>query len=240
MMTTLPTSIPTTPTLRGRVVPEPGSRGAITALNRTVELPPAVDVLVRLVNEGETPFRARYLTDMYEIPVGGESFVAWDVMVNFLGNPNATNSVNRMDRREYLKRLRVKYGAYDDDVLWEENKPRLGAYSISTGERYRTIVDDPDGSTLHPATTTVADQAALHAQMAEMETRLKVLQQLAMQNAGGAVEPTSPAPPMPQPTAMDGTPTVEVPPQNPHGIFDTPPPGAVPLVPATGAVEDRP
>lgn len=242
MTTTIPTFPPATQSV-GQVTPEPGSYGAISALNRAIDIPAAAEYVARLVNEGDTPFRARYLTSFYEIPVGGQMIVPWDVMVHFLGNPYATNTPNRMDRREYLKRLRVKYGAYDDDDAWEANYPRVGAYSVTTGERYCTIVDDPDGATLHSARTTMADQAALEGQIAAMKQQMEVLQQLAMQNAGGVVEPSSPAPPMPDVASFSTVtpPSVTLPPtQNPQGIFDTPPPSSVPLVPATGAVEDTP
>lgn len=230
----------TIPPQSGTVVPEQGSVAHILATGANTPLPAMPEDACEVINEGDEPFTARYLTRMYSLPPGGRTILPWEVMVNFLGNPYAVNAPGRMDRQLFYKHLRVKYGAYDDDSAWETNKPRLAAYSLSTGERYKTVVDDPEGSTLHAAVTSMADQAAIQAQMAAMESRMKVLQQMLMDNAGGSVVESDVAPPMPG-AGQTPAPSLIIPPsQNPHGVFDSPPPGAVPAVPATGAVEDTP
>lgn len=236
----MPNDHTTLPVPQGTVVPEQGSVAHILATGANVPLPSMPEDACEVINEGDEPFTARYLTRVYSLPPGGRSILPWEVMVNFLGNPYAVNAPGRMDRQLFYKHLRTKYGAYDDDALWEANKPRLGAYSLSTGDRYKTVVDDPEGSTLHAAVSTIADQAAIQAQMQAMEQRMKVLQQMLMDNAGGSVHESDVAPPMPGAGQAPAVPLVIPPAANPQGIFDAPPPGAVPSVPATGAVEDTP
>ena len=102
--------------------------------------------VVKLVNEGHETFNKRYGPhDRLIIEPGAEVFVTEEVAWHFLGRWWANNSNPRFrERVEEVRRLRVFYGAYEDDVLWERMKPRISAYT-SDGARIATVVDDPEG-----------------------------------------------------------------------------------------------
>lgn len=215
------------------VTPEAGSFAHLQRANN-IEVAPSPEFVARIVNEGDRPFRMRYLTRWYTLAPGGQMIVPWEVMLAFMGNPYATNAPNRMDRQEWWKRLMFKYGCHDENQ-WPECKPTIRAYNATTGERYVTVIDDPDGSQVHPARVSIGDAEAMAAQMQALESQITMLRTMLQQNPlGGAVDAT----PAPNVVTSGFNPNAPLPPTQ---VFDAPPPGAVPLTaPATGAVEDAP
>jgi hypothetical protein len=120
--------------------------------------------------------RQRYLRHWWTIPPGGEVVMPWDVFVCFFGDPKARNlSPQRMDRRDAYNRIRFKYGALDDNELWEQNRPRVECYRIN-GEQITPLCDDPDGVDVHEATMSVSGMEAMQAQIASLQQQLAAMQ----------------------------------------------------------------
>jgi hypothetical protein len=131
----------------------------------------------------------RYLTVEYLIQPDDDLVVPWEVMVSFLGSPDTQNyGPRRMDRKNVYEKLRVKYGAYWDDEMWEQNKPHLVAYRV-TGERLVTVVDDPDGLAITPSAVSQQQAMAASAQMEMLQQQVVALSGLVEQLTGQASNP---------------------------------------------------
>lgn len=176
------------------VVPTAKGSGTYAQAGSTAALNPIVggpvrDYVVRLHNDSTKPFRMRYLTLEYLIQPDDELVVPWEVMVSFLGSPDAQNlGPRRMDRKNVYEKLRVKYGAYHDDAVWEINKPQLSAYRV-TGERLTTVVDDPDGLSITPSSITQQTELAREAQLAMMQDQMVSMAALIKQLTGQSTNP---------------------------------------------------
>lgn len=213
-------------------------------------LPTAIGVagpasMVQIKNVGVTDFVKEYHVDKIRIPAGQSMIVMWDIMVYWLGNPALTDaSIRERDRTREVNRLRVLYGAYDDDAVWEVNKPKLEVYQL-TGERVWTVVDDPDGEHVTPASQSMAYAQTYEAQIALMQKQIDALQAMMQQQAAVTpalaatpVAPTSdvtgplvanpaapggvPMPPAPMPTPAPFNPTPPVPAPAPAPPFNHP------------------
>jgi len=150
---------------------------------------PVRDYVVRLHNDSPKPFRMRYLTVEYLIQPDDDLVVPWEVMVSFLGSPDTQNyGPRRMDRKNVYEKLRVKYGAYWDDDLWEQNKPHLSAYRV-TGEKLITVVDDPDGLATTPSVVSQQQAMAANAQLEMLQQQVIALSGLVEQLTGQASNP---------------------------------------------------
>lgn len=132
--------------------------------------------MMRVVNVGDKEFKDGWDGNKFVIPPGGERFVPFDAIEVWLGHPDAmdTSENNRVRLAEYT-RLRVRYGAYEFDDKWEENKPRLEVYTLE-GDRVTTVVDDPEGEGITPDQQTVLENRLLSEQLARMQEQMKVLQ----------------------------------------------------------------
>lgn len=157
---------------------------------------PIRDYVVILRNESSDNFRMRYLTVEYVIAAYDELVVPWEVMVSFMGSPEVQNlGPRRMDRRNVYEKLRVKYGAYYDDELWEQNKPKLSAWRV-TGDRLTTVIDDPDGLAITPSQVSQQEAAATATQIAILQQQLEATTRLVTQLTGQA-NSTGMTPPVP-------------------------------------------
>jgi hypothetical protein len=220
------------------------------------------EYVVRLVNppalEGGRDFQLQHLTDIYTIPAGTDTIVPWAVMVDFLGNPFSYDTARAQERAQNVKQIQMRYGVYDDEVEWERRKPTLQAYSVVTGERITSVVDDPRGEKL-ASQSTARDRlsAPVSQQLQAMQQQIALLTaKLAAEGHTVPGDPTS-TPPAPGagssvvapagPTSNTFTappgPGITTPATAPQ-VFDAPPANAVPL-PATpdvaqGALPDEP
>lgn len=212
--------------------------------------------IVTLRNPDDAPtFHMKYgPTKFLHIEPGQSVTVPEEVAWHFLGRWWTDNSDPRERARtnEY-RRLRQLYGAYDDEVLWEEGypsghpsephatyprgmKPRIEAYTM-LGERITTVIDDPDGNA--NMSTQVGREMSLERQVAFLGEQLaKMQRQLDTERAQSPQEGhvafpdenPNPAPPtFPQPPAnLPGN--VQVP--------MAPPPVTVDGTVEAGALED--
>lgn len=149
----------------------------MTATGLTANVPDSgmmVPNIVQLVNEGSEPFNMRYgPTQRLAIAPGASLFVNEDVAWHFLGRWWTDNSNPKTrERREEYGRLRTLYGAYEDETIWEKNRPRIVAYSPD-GNRITTVVDDPEGG---EAQTPLGREMSLEAQMGVMQDMVLRLQ----------------------------------------------------------------
>lgn len=201
---------------------------------------PQQDFALRCVNTGPA-FRGQYLADIYDIPAGAEVILPAEVVITFFGNASTRNwSPRRRDRDNEFNRLRVRYGAYDDQEKWESVKPRFEVYSTSTGERIYTVIDDPTGSMVHEANPTVATQTAVEQQIAHLQSQVAALSQL-LDNTTTPPSPSSTTPPIPTApvdppvvTALDA-PAATIPEDTPKRVSTGPRPNPQRITPPTAS-----
>lgn len=165
--------------------------------------------VVRLRNEGDTVFDKRYGPNArLTLQPGEELFVPEEIAWHFLGRwwTNNANPKYR-ERVEECRRLRVFYGAYEDDTAWTTNKPRLVAYTPE-GIRITTVVDDPDGLESAPVSTPLGREQSLEAQIQFMQGQMAALQaqQEALLKRQGAENQPSPLADSPVPSTMPPAP----------------------------------
>lgn len=133
--------------------------------------------IVRLVNESTSEFRMRYgPNEWLIIPVNGETAVIEEVAWHFLGRWWMDNSnPRRRERQIEYDRLRTLFGAYEAEAVWEQNRPRLAAYTMA-GERITTVADDPEGRQTNTVGTPMSREQGLEAQMDVMSRELLRIQ----------------------------------------------------------------
>lgn len=143
--------------------------------------------VVYLENYSTVPFKGMYASNPYHIAPGQRGIVPYFAMCLWLGDPR---SVDVDDTHRYrhaeVERLRVKYGAYDDMAVWEQNKPKLRAFDLNNAP-IRTVVDDPEGAHLQTKGVNVAQQQALQQAMAAMQAQVARLE---LELARVSAEPT--------------------------------------------------
>lgn len=214
--------------------------------------------VVRLVNEGDTPFTDMYGSRPYSIPVGGQLMVDYDAVCLWLGHPQANDydPRNRVRTQEY-HRLRSRYGVdaqelemqlqklpVDTDELFQRLRPSLAAYDMA-GDRIVTVADDPSGDSLSPAIDTSGDsQQLIMARMAQMEREMNDMRVQLAANARTeqALNDAQPIP-VDNPDLIDDTRTSAGPPAIVGTIIDSTPadPAQAPRpTPRTTPGEDTP
>lgn len=136
---------------------------------------PAPGDVVNIVNPTDTDFKARYLTNKITIKANSNTYVPFEYMVYWMGNPDARNIDHRRRHREdEVRRLHTLYGAYYDEEAWEQNKPRIEAYTAD-GQRIITPIEDPTGEHATPITSPQSQEALVHQQLASQSTMIEQL-----------------------------------------------------------------
>lgn len=138
---------------------------------------PRADI-VRLRNEGDTPFSQKYAGQRYTIQPGQEWLVPFMAMCLWLGHPDAVDiDKKRRFRTQEFQRLCVKYGIYEHHELVPERFPKVTAWDVISNEELITVVKDPDGKHLTPDVQTKMERDNLAAQMRQMQDQINILQQ---------------------------------------------------------------
>ena len=135
--------------------------------------------MVRIKNEGDSVFEARYAGERYRLVPGADTFIPWDAACLWFGHPYAVDvpgDKRKRYRTDELKRLYVKYGIYEHHDKREAMFPKVSVWDVATGERFTTVIDDPDGRNLNPAAITQADNESLQRQLAVMQEQMAMLQ----------------------------------------------------------------
>lgn len=133
--------------------------------------------VVRLRNVGATDFKAQYANIPYTVRPGQETVVQFAAACLWLGHPDAVDVDEKRRYRtdEYL-RLMMRYGVYDGSPLpWETAKPSVECFTLD-GDRLVTVVDDPEGKHLSPATSSLAERERMLDQMARMQQQMTAMQ----------------------------------------------------------------
>lgn len=131
----------------------------------------------RVLNVGDKPIDETYNNQPYHIPPGGDAFIPFGALDTWFGNPNAVDGdeEHRRYRKMEWDRLRERAGAYSDDVLWEQNKPKVEIYT-SAGERVTTVIDDPVGVKVSPAAQSMAEVDNMRAQLVQQQKSIAALE----------------------------------------------------------------
>lgn len=143
--------------------------------------------MVRIRNVGDKVFRDAFASTTYEIQPGKDGFVPFDAAALWFGHPDVFDvSPRQRARTEAYRRLRTRYGAFDDldenrnrissDVKWEENRPRVEVYGLG-GERIITIIDDPEGKHVNPTDPDVAERRGILARLQAVEAESQMLRE---------------------------------------------------------------
>lgn len=152
------------------------------AITDTTQSNPEATV-VRLRNDGDTLFRARYGGIRYHIEPGSEAIVPFMAMCLWFGHPNAVDIDKRRRYRTWeFQRLCVKYGVYEHHELINEMFPKVSAWDLLSNTEYITVVKDPDGKHLTPDVQTKLERESLVEQMNAMQRQIAELHALLDQN----------------------------------------------------------
>lgn len=136
--------------------------------------------ILKCTNEGTKLFRGQWDLVDYVIPAGGSDYLPFEAVKLFFGDPRSTDSTRSYrdargivgyirDRSTEVRVLRLMYGhGFGDytgkegpEVVWEQDRiPHVKVETLK-GERIWTVLDDPAGTSVLPATTTQADESVL-------------------------------------------------------------------------------
>ncbi len=128
--------------------------------------------IVRVKNIGSSPFKSKYDSESYTVPPGSESLVPYAAMILWAGNPDARNiDARQRNRTLEVNRIRVKYGAYENEEKWAVNKPSLEFHTMD-GERIWTVMDDPEGDHTNPLLNDEQSSSNIATQLSNVQTQL--------------------------------------------------------------------
>lgn len=148
--------------------------------------------LCRIVNKGKVPFVSKWEGNKFTIKPGSEIMVTRDAANRWTGNATVFDDGKVNARREEYNRLRVLYGAYENDTKWEENQPHLAVYDLD-GNRIITVIDDPEGTQVQPAPIDRTTRS-MQEQLEDMERQMAAMrramedQEVSASTGVGAVE----------------------------------------------------
>lgn len=131
-------------------------------------------VVVYAENQMTRPFVGKYANQKYHIGPGETKLVPYHAMCLWAGDPRSVDRAASHEkyRTKELKRLRAKYGIYEDSNRMSE-LPQIVYSDVETGERLITVIDNPDqpGSGLSSGNVT----ADLQSQVSNLEAQLRAL-----------------------------------------------------------------
>lgn len=135
-----------------------------------------VSNIVQLVNESDKDFRMKYGTLFFELGAGKSMFVNEEVAWHFLGRWWTDNANPRQrDRANEYGRLRVLYGAYEDDVAWQASMAMAMKAYAPDGAQITTVVDDPEGTSNAGGQTPFGREMSLESQIEVMRQQVQTL-----------------------------------------------------------------
>lgn len=148
-------------------------------------LAPETDIF-RVVNRGDAPLRIAWNQVDYVLQPSEDTFVPAAACFCWFGDPRAATNVKSTtdpsgrvswipDRPTEVRRLRIKYSSplVGDETNFDGVAiPDVEVYTVN-GERITTVLQDPQGSTVIPASTTVQSDAELRALVAKQQRELE-------------------------------------------------------------------
>lgn len=136
--------------------------------------------MVRIRNEGDKPFQARYAGQRYNLTPGADTLIPWDAACLWFGHPFAVDvpgDKRKRYRSDELRRLYVKYGVYEKHDEAAQKFPKVSVWDLAEPtKRYTTVIDDPEGKELNTAVISQADNESLQAQIRAMQEQMAQMQ----------------------------------------------------------------
>lgn len=136
--------------------------------------------MVRIRNEGNENFRAKYAGQRYNLLPGQDTLIPWDAACLWFGHPFAVDvpgDKRKRYRTDELRRLYVKYGVYERHEEAADKFPKVSVWDLAEPtKRYTTVVEDPEGKELNTAVITQADNESLQAQIRAMQEQMAMMQ----------------------------------------------------------------
>lgn len=139
---------------------------------------------VRVRNTGTATIGSSFNGRPYRINPGQDALLPRVAAMTWLGDWTRRDDEPWFPRTEELSRIKGKFGALDDEGLWEVNRPHVEIYEMD-GRRVTLLWEDPEGASL-PAD---GGGPTLEQQFRSMQEHLARLQaQLEAAGEGAAVE----------------------------------------------------
>lgn len=165
---------------------------------------PSVQVTNLAREAGGKDFKDKYDGEVYIIKTGGSAFVPWEAACRWLGDPNLVDDTNDKSRRNEYNRLSVKYGVYENEELWEANRPTISVYSMD-GDRITMLLDDPEGDEILVAEQTIRESQQMEDRLQQMEREMVALRRRLRAKGDTAPEPDQDTPVGGRPEPRIGT-----------------------------------
>lgn len=138
---------------------------------------------MRLVtNVGDRPYTDGYAGTTYLFNPGATQVVPKEAADLWFGDPTVRNEKHRRRREQEYDRLRIRYGGFDDNDIFEENRPRVKVTSIDGETEFTTVLDDPQGDTVHDAIQTVNEHAELVGLIEQQQREVAELREMLKKN----------------------------------------------------------
>lgn len=155
-----------------------------------------VPEIVVLRNPSDTDYVDSHADRTYRVPAQNQITVTSGPLHEWLGDPDMRLVGNEEFLKNEVRRLRARYGAYENDEVWDRQKPPLEAWTVD-GERIYTLVDNPHGNEIaeieygSDTDATASRIAILEQELASMRAAMASSSTL----ASSAPEPQVPVPP---------------------------------------------
>lgn len=138
-----------------------------------------------VIHDDSSPLVLQWNSRKYPVEVGGKTHVPFEAAANAFGDPRAAENMGSfkdeagnvgfiLDRATEVRRLRTLY----DNQVGPENQilyaPHVSVSDLD-GNAISTVLDDPEGASVHPVITTATDKSALEAQIAKLQRTVELL-----------------------------------------------------------------
>jgi hypothetical protein len=128
----------------------------------------------RVRNIGEEPLVDAFDGAHYWIEPGKDAVVPLEAVDLWFGDNTFVDEMHRRYRNDEYLRLRIRYGANDDEALWEQNKPKVQVLTLD-GDELETVLSDPGGDKVTPTETTVDEKRELWQLIEQQQRELNAL-----------------------------------------------------------------
>lgn len=129
---------------------------------------------IRVTNKGKKAFTDSFDGRQYTIEPGSDKVVPYEAAALWFGDPRAIDTGQVKTRLEEFRRLRVKYGAYENEDAWNSNKPNVKITTLD-GDKITSVIDDPEGKEITPQSTTVLENQMMGERLANLEREISHL-----------------------------------------------------------------
>lgn len=141
----------------------------------------------RVVNQEDYDVPLRWDNQVWNLSPGVETIVPSDAVIIEFGDPRSSQNIEHVktlkgadswvpDRASEVRRLRVRYANIDgpEDKVIAPNVKVMNAL----GEEFLTVVQDPSGQSVNPATFTMDQQSTVYDIMERQQNELDELRKL--------------------------------------------------------------